>query len=201
MINKYIIDSLFTNKKSTLAVLYFLLLFYPVFSLCNDFTISLDSFRWIHLILAIFFLIAAFFEEFVFRYVLPELFGKCLIKLLVYSCIFSVAHTLNGGFSFSAFINTVIISILLYQMRYELGFQYAVLFHWLWNSIIAVAFGGVLSGVNVSKIIENYSSIFQALPEQPLYGVESDWLLTVSMLTTFLIIKLLQHYANNRGTY
>ncbi len=172
----------------------FILLLFPIVMYCFSSNITFNGINDLHLLLACFILLWAFIEEFIFRFFLPKLFGKELIHILIYSALFSLIHIFNDNFYFFAFINTFLISLVLFKIRYELGFKYAVCFHFLWNFIVAIAFAGILSGINFTQLmrekLEDYNSIFIGISDKSSYGIEGSWLLTLTLIVFFMFCLL-----------
>lgn len=124
------------------------------------FFVALDSdgaeyfgFNSIQLFLTFAILAYAFFEEVIFRCFIPSIFGCGIVVVFLSSIGFSLLHITNVGFGIIPFINTFLMSIVLYQIRFSLGFGYAVMFHFLWNSVLVVVLGTPVSGYDVQKFL------------------------------------------------
>lgn len=165
-----------------------LLFLFPYNIIGNN--INYDSIELYHISIFIIIFTFAFIEEFTFRYFIPKLLGSALSNLTVFSILFSLIHYLNGGFTLFAFVNTFLISMFLYLIRFTIGFFHCVIFHTLWNAIIVIIFGATLSGINLYEYIQNKFSIslhpiFSGALDTNDYGVEASYFLTVVIFIIF----------------
>ncbi|WP_367227184.1 CPBP family glutamic-type intramembrane protease [Shewanella sp.] len=184
-----------------LSQMYFLILLFPIIYAVTNSSIDYLGFHWLHVPLALLILSMSIIEEVIFRLLIPKVFGRSYTSVILYSIIFALIHIINPGFGVYSFINTFIVSILLYQIRFSLGFKYSILFHFSWNTILAIVLGMTVSGADFTSVVREvftspgYNSIFsQETVFNSGYGIESSktfTLILVSFIFPSFIIPLL----------
>lgn len=193
-INKIIIN--------TIILLIILLVIFKslVFILLNNYynVITINNFNAYFLLFLLPTLFQAFSEEIIFRSIilleLKKKFGNT-VSIMISSILFATIHILNPSFSFFAFLNTFLAGILFAQMViYSNSLIPSIIFHTLWNYIIAYIFGINLSGYGTE--LSFFSINYKKLPPELFggnYGIEA------SILTTlFLILSIFIYYNINQ---
>jgi len=150
------------------------------------------------------FFLQASTEEFIFRgIILFELKNKIgnIFSMFITSIIFALMHILNPNFTFVALFNTFLAGIFFSQMvLYSNSLIPSIIFHTLWNYILAYVLGINLSGYIYDNSL--FKIDYKKMPPEVFggnYGLEASILTTLFLvISIFLLYNIYQKLSFRR---
>ncbi len=175
-------------KFSSIIFLSFFLL--PSFYYMSADHIESFQVNGIHVAVGLFLLVLALFEEVVFRFLLPKIFGESLKLVLLSSILFATCHLFNDGSSITSFIVTFVASLILFWIRFNIGFSFSVIAHFFWNFQIAVLFGQKVSGFDLLGKVGVEPILKTDKVHQSAYGIEGEFSTLIISVVLFVLLSL-----------
>lgn len=155
----------------------------------------IEIFIWFFLIL-----LAAFFEELFFRFILHKILGKGWDSLFLSSILFMLMHSANPGINIVSVVNVFLFGVLMWLIYEKSKSLILVTFiHGAWNYTCGFVFGTNISGLGAPLSFFNTSSIGSQLVSGGNFGIEAS-LITSTLLVFVLAILLFMSFKKKTKT-
>lgn len=173
-----------------------------LFSICIGLAVLFGGVKWnginenvnwfIVILYLVGFGIQGFSEEITFRgYFMVSIMKKSSVTkaVLINSLAFAIAHMLNPGLTIIAFINLVLIGVLMSVYVIQTNNIWgAAAFHSMWNFAQGILYGISVSGTDVKSAVLSTENVGNKIISGGIFGMEASILTTVVVAVALVIM-------------